>query len=118
MRKSIKSIMALVGAVVILVIGILVFHAEATPLAAVTNNPLGMSPSIVTTVDDIKDVAAVCGEESADSAFCEPKNVLSCIKGSIPNKPECLCVPCPPPGAHCPCPAGRTCNIGGKWYKC
>lgn len=110
-----KAIMALVGAVVILVTGISVFHAKATPLAAVTSNPLGTSSSILTTVQG---AAAVCGEEPADLAFCEPNNALSCEKTSTPNKPKCLCVPCGPPGAHCPCPPGRTCNIAGRWYSC
>ena len=101
-----------VGAVLLLISGIFYSPAGATPLVGALSKLAITSSSILT------QAAAECGKESGDAQFCEDGNVLTCSKGASANEPVCTCVPCPPGGAHCPCPPGRTCNIGAKWYKC
>ena len=106
-----KSTIGIFGAVVLLITGILFTNAKGAPLLGDISDAWN-SYSIVTPV------VVECGKESGDGKFCEDGNVLTCAAGSSPNSPVCKCEPCPPGGAHCPCPPGRTCNVLGKWYKC
>ena len=117
-----KTVLSTIGAFVLLLAGILAWHAEATPLSGI----LGCSARNGLLLGGTR---LSCGpHQKRIKQICPPGTMLSCWDPSS-QFPNCLCESCPSDdqslwnpdeGLACPCrrPWPRSCTYNGTPYCC
>jgi len=90
------------AAIVLLLVGLLPWNAEAAPFAGTTGFH----------VYSLLEKAECKGE----NVICEAGKMLACSKGT--SQPDCACIDCPPKNIHgCPC-RPKTCCTSAHGYVC